>query len=215
MYLISAKGYKNAEVQFLRVQETGEIWGSMKDTGGGMGVKNISNLVLKEIHGILKKNPTKEQINEDKMTEREIYEKFDKLSEEELNAKSNKKVYIKNVTRTNITKHCRGGKKRGVRAIDGFTKKLMVPDYEIPKYAEFEVKSKLGRLFMNQNFFEEYSVRVYEIDPFFYEHHKEKIKVDRNDHKYILLRNDAYSTEYCLAVEIDKQNDGGRELIFK
>ena len=68
---------------------------------------------------------------------------------------------------------------------------------------------------MNQNFFEEYSVRVYEIDPFFYEHHKEKIKVDRNDHKYILLRNDAYSTEYCLAVEIDKQNDGGRELIFK
>ena len=55
MYLISAKGYKNAEVQFLRVQETGEIWGSMKDTGGGMGVKNISNLVLKEIHGILKK----------------------------------------------------------------------------------------------------------------------------------------------------------------
>ena len=41
------------------MQETGEIWGSMKDTGGGMGVKNISNLVLKEIHGILKKKPYK------------------------------------------------------------------------------------------------------------------------------------------------------------
>ena len=64
MYLRSAKGHKNAECQFLRVQETGEIWASMKDTGGGMGVKNISDLVLKEIHGILKKNPTNKEISE-------------------------------------------------------------------------------------------------------------------------------------------------------
>ena len=64
MYLRSAKGYKNAECQFLRVQETGEIWARMKDTGGGMGVKNISDLVLKEIHGILKKNPTNKEISE-------------------------------------------------------------------------------------------------------------------------------------------------------
>ena len=64
MYLRSAKGHKNAECQFLRVQETGEIWASMKDTGGGMGVKNISDLVLKEIHDILKKNPTNKEISE-------------------------------------------------------------------------------------------------------------------------------------------------------
>ena len=64
--------------------ETGEIWASMKDVGSSMDVKNISDLVLKEIHGILKtKNPTKEQINKYKMTERKIYEKFDNLSEEE------------------------------------------------------------------------------------------------------------------------------------
>ena len=49
-----------------------------------MGVKNIFDLILKEIHGILKtKNPKKQQINEYKMTEREIYEKFGYLSEEE------------------------------------------------------------------------------------------------------------------------------------
>ena len=57
----------------------------MKDAGSGMGVKSIFDLILKEIHGILKtKNPTKEQINKYKMTEREIYEEFDNLSEEEL-----------------------------------------------------------------------------------------------------------------------------------
>ena len=38
-----------------------------------MGVKNISDLVLKEMYGICEtKNPTKEQVNEYKMTKREI-----------------------------------------------------------------------------------------------------------------------------------------------
>ena len=43
----------------------------MKDAGSGMGVKNISDLVLKEIHGVLKtKETTKEEINKYKVTER-------------------------------------------------------------------------------------------------------------------------------------------------
>ena len=97
----------------------------MKHAGSGMGVKNISDLILKEIHGVLKtKNPTKEQINEYKMTEREIYEKFDNLSEEELNTKSNKNIYVRNDVMTTIIKRCRGEKKRGIRATDGFRKKI-------------------------------------------------------------------------------------------
>ena len=42
------------------------------------------------MHGVLEtKNPTKKQIKKWKMTEREIFEKFDNLSEDELNTKSN------------------------------------------------------------------------------------------------------------------------------
>ena len=52
MYLISAKGYKNAGVYCLKIRKTDEIWVSMKDSGEGLGVKNISDLVLKEIYGI-------------------------------------------------------------------------------------------------------------------------------------------------------------------
>ena len=52
MYLISAEGYKNAKVDFLTITTTSEIWVSMKDVGSGMGVKNMSDLVLKEIYGI-------------------------------------------------------------------------------------------------------------------------------------------------------------------
>ena len=60
MYLISTEGYKNANVYHLIVRKNGEIWASIKDSGSGMGVKNISDLVLKEIHAVLKtKNRTK------------------------------------------------------------------------------------------------------------------------------------------------------------
>ena len=44
------------------------------------------------------------------MTEREIYKKFSNLSEDELNTKSNKIVYIRTNIMVNIIKHCRGEK---------------------------------------------------------------------------------------------------------
>ena len=85
----------------------------MKDVGSSMGVKNISDLVLKEIHGIYeKKKLTKEEIKNYKMTEREIYEKFYNLSEDELNTKNNKNMFVKNNVMTNIIEHCRGEKKK-------------------------------------------------------------------------------------------------------
>ena len=77
MYLISAEGYNNTNVDFLKIKTTSEIWVSMKDAGNGMGVKNTSDLVLKEIYGICEtKNPSEEQVNEYEMTKREIYKKL-------------------------------------------------------------------------------------------------------------------------------------------
>ena len=102
MYLISVEEYINVGVHFLKIRKTGEIWPSMKDIGSGLGVKNISDLVLKEIYGIL--NPSKEQVNEYKMTKRQIYKKFTNLSQEELNTKNNKKAYVKNDVMTTVIK---------------------------------------------------------------------------------------------------------------
>ena len=78
---------------------------------------------------------------------------------------------------TTIIKSCRGEKTRGIRAIDGFRNKLMIPDSEIPKCPEFEVKSKIGKIFKKYNSLEEYSVRIYKIDPYFYEHYEKKYKL--------------------------------------
>ena len=106
------------------------------------------------------------------MTEREFLKKFYDLNEDQLDIKSNKSVYAKNTIMTNIIKHCRGEKKRGIKVIDGFRKKLMIPDHETFVSIEHKVKSKIGTIFANEKILEEYSVSIYEIDPYFYEHYK-------------------------------------------
>ena len=84
----------------------------MKDVGDGLSVKNIFELVLKKIYGICEKRRLKkEEIKCFKITEREIFKKFDNLNEDKLNTKGNKTVYAKNTIMTNIIKHCKGEKK--------------------------------------------------------------------------------------------------------
>ena len=72
---------------------------------------------------------------------------------------------------TTIIKQCRGEKTRVIRAIDAFRKKLMISESEISKCPEFEVKSKIGKIFKSHNPLEEYSVEIYKIDPYFYKHY--------------------------------------------
>ena len=75
------------------------------------------------------------------------------------------------------TKRCIREKSRGIRAIDGFRKKLVIPDFEIPKSPEFEVKSKIWKIFKKHNPIEKYSVKIYEIDPYFYKHYEKKYEL--------------------------------------
>ena len=87
MYLISAERYENANFKTLP-DKNGHIWVKMTDVQNGLGVTNMSDLVLKQLYGVYKtKNPTKGQVKEYKMTEREYYERFDNLSKKELNKK--------------------------------------------------------------------------------------------------------------------------------
>ena len=50
----------------------------------------------------------------------------------------------------------------------------MIPDNEISVCPEYEVKSKIGTIFINEEVLEEYSVKIYEIDPYFYEYYNKK-----------------------------------------
>ena len=52
IYLISAEGYTNAGVHFLKIRKTDEISASMKDCGEGVGVKIVPDLYSKETYSI-------------------------------------------------------------------------------------------------------------------------------------------------------------------
>ena len=78
---------------------------------------------------------------------------------------------------TTIINCCRGEQTKGIRAINGYRNKLIISDSEIPKCPEFEVKSKIGKIFKKHNPIEEYCVRIYEIDLYFYEHDEKKYKL--------------------------------------
>ena len=53
----------------------------------------------------------------------------------------------------------------------------MISDSEIPKCQEFEVKLKIRKILKKRYPIEEYSGRIYEIDPYFYEHYDKKYKL--------------------------------------
>ena len=54
----------------------------MKNIHDGLGVKNMSDLILKEIHGFCEtKNPMKKQIKKYKMTDKNFFEKYPNLSD--------------------------------------------------------------------------------------------------------------------------------------
>ena len=91
----------------------------------------------------------------------------------------------------------------------------MIPDFEITKCPEHEVKTKIGTIFVNKKTFEELYFKIYEIDPYFYEHYKEKIQTDKNGGEYIIFRISIYFTEYCLAVEIDEKGHTDRDPTFE
>ena len=74
------------------------------------------------------------------MTKRDIYKNFNSLGKQELNRKNDKNPSVRYDVMTTIIKRCQGEKTRGIRAIDGFRKKIMIPGSQTPKCPEFEVK---------------------------------------------------------------------------
>ena len=74
--------------------------------------------------------------------------------------------------------------------MDGFRKKLFIPDHEISVAIEHVVKSKIGRIFVNEDILEEYSVKICEIDPYFSEHYEKNPKKNK---LIVMVKN-----TYCL-----------------
>ena len=59
-------------------------------------------------------------------------------------------------------------------------KKLSIPGHETYESIEQRLKSKIGKIFVNEEIPEEYFVKIYEIDLHFSENYKKMRQVDKN-----------------------------------
>ena len=99
---ISVEKYTNAKVCTIRVSNKKLFWVRMHDVQEGRVVKNMFDLVRKEIWGIFRtKNPTKDQIRKYKRREKEL----DHNSTATF-------VYAHSDLMSRIIKNCRGKKKK-------------------------------------------------------------------------------------------------------
>ena len=55
----------------------------------------------------------------------------------------------------------------------------MIPESEISQCPEHETKLNIRNIFVKDKILGEYSVKIYEIDPYFYGRYKEKIQAKK------------------------------------
>ena len=115
----------------------------------------MSDLILKEIYcKYERKNLTDNEIKKYKMTEREVFQKYDNLSEHELNNQNDKEVSVRINVITSVTVNCTGEKKRAKKKKkkDKFKRKLGITKFDIMVLSEYSIKSKIGKIFVNEKY---------------------------------------------------------------
>ena len=101
MFKTSAETYADAKVHTITMGKRRLFWVRINDVQDGLGIKNISDLVRKEIHGIFEtKSPTKDQIRKYKRSGRKWFSVY-------------VYAYVRSDLMSRIIKNCRGGKGRG------------------------------------------------------------------------------------------------------
>ena len=115
----------------------------------------MSDLILKEIYfKYERKNLTDNEIKKYKMTEREVFQKYDNLSEHELNNQNDKEVSVRINVITSVTVNCTGEKMRAKKKKKKgeFKRKLGFTKFDIMVLSEYSIKSKIGKIFVNEKY---------------------------------------------------------------
>ena len=140
----------------------------MIDVQNGLGEKNISDLVRKEIHGIFEtKNPTEEQVKKYKRAEKEL--------DRECNSNSK---FSRSDLIEKIIKNCRGVKKckddinrmEKEEQRENFRILLGFREDDIMLTKEQSVLKSVMDAFEGENMQTQYSILDYRIDLYFYDY---------------------------------------------
>ena len=182
MVVITVEAYKNAKVNTITVKNKELFWVKMIDVKNGLKLKNIPDLLRKEMCGMFETSDvTGEQKKKCIRTAKEI---SNELKNDCQNCK-----YARSDIIEKIIKNCRGVKKcnddinrtekknqrENFRALLGFT------ENDIYESKEYSITKKIKKTFKNKIINEQYRVKKYFNDLVF-SVHKLGIEIDENGH---------------------------------
>ena len=174
--ILTIENFVNAGVKTVRVKDAKYFWVKMKDVGDGLGLKNMSDMVIKEIKG----------------TDCGDCQKY-KCSLQEImgNMYDSMKIkYIRNDIAEKIIKSCRGVKKtkdnlsRTCRENQrqNFRLALGFAEHDLFLTKEQSMLNKLLETFSREEISLQHFVLGYKIDAYFVEY-KLAVEIDENNHE--------------------------------
>ena len=174
--ILTIENFLNAGVKTVRIINKNYFWVKMKDVGDGLGLKNMSDMAIKEINGT--------KCDDCKKYKCSLQEITGNMSD------STKIKYIRNDIAEKIIKNCRGVKKtrdnlnksdreqqrQNFRLLLGFNER----DIFLTK--EQSVLNKLLEMFSREEISLQHFVLGYKIDAYFVKY-KLAAEIDENNHE--------------------------------
>ena len=173
--ILTIENFGNAGVKIVRVINKNYFWVKMKDVGDGLGLKNISDMVIKEINGT--------NCGDCKKYKRSLQEITGNIHD------SVKIKYIPNDIAEKIIKNCRGVKKtrdgtnksNTERQRQDFRLLLGFAEHDLFLTKEQRVLNKLLETFSREEISLQHFVLGYKIDAYFV---KYKLAIEINEHNH-------------------------------
>ena len=173
--ILTIENFGNAGVKIVRVINKNYFWVKMKDVGDGLGLKNISDMVIKEINGT--------NCGDCKKYKRSLQEITGNIHD------SVKIKYIPNDIAEKIIKNCRGVKKtrdgtnksKAERQRQDFRLLLGFAEHDLFLTKEQRVLNKLLETFSREEISLQHFVLGYKIDAYFV---KYKLAIEINEHNH-------------------------------
>ena len=174
--ILTIENFVNAGVQTVKIKDTKYFWVKMKDVGDGLGLKNMSDMVIKEIKG----------------TDCGDCKKY-KCSLQEITGNmydSMKIKYIRNDIAEKIIKNCRGVKKTKdgtnrssrERQRQNFRLVLGFAEHDLFLTKEQSIINKLLETFSREEISLKHFALGYKIDAYFVKY-KSAVEIDEHNHE--------------------------------
>ena len=174
--ILTIENFVNVGVKTVRIINKNYFWVKMKDVGDGLGLKNMSDMVIKEINGT-----GCDDCKKYKCSLQEITGNMSDSMKIKYIRNDNAEKIIKNSrgvkkTKDNLSRTCKERQRQNFRLLLGFN------EHDVFLSKEQSVLNKLIEAFLREEMYQQYSVLGFKIDLYFVKY-KLAVEIDEHGHK--------------------------------